>query len=400
MGLNVEHVAWLLLIAAVVSLVARRLKMPYTVGLVVAGLLLALVPESLHVSLTKEMIFSVFLPPLIFEAAFQIRWHDLKRDLPLVGTMATLGVLVASAVTFFGIRWLLGWNWQPALLLSVLLAATDPVSVIATLEQCKVPKRLRLVVESESLLNDGTAAVLFSVALAATTGDSPTWTGITGQFAWTIAGGIGIGLAAGFLAMALIGRADDPFVEVVFTFVAAYGSFLIAEHFQSSGVFASLAAGLVLGNIGSTKALSDRGHEIVVVVWEFVAFVANSLVFLLIGLHLAERNFSDFLIPAAVVIGLVLLSRVVAVYGCTGLFAKSRWKLAWFDQNVLVCGGLRGALALALVLGLPDGFEKRETLVSVAFAVVAFSIIVQGFAVTLLLKRFAPAQPASEPAAG
>jgi CPA1 family monovalent cation:H+ antiporter len=395
MNLNIERVEVLLLIAASVAMMARRFKLPYTVGLVLAGTVLAVFPNVANLTLTKELVFTVFLPPLIFEAAFQMDWSTLRRDLPVTLTLATLGVLLAAGLTAAGIHFLLGWEWQTAVLLGVLISATDPVSVIATFKETGVPGRLRLLVEAESLFNDGTAAVLFSVALAAISGAALTGWQVTFSFLVTFGGGILCGGLIGWLVLRVAGHTEDHLVEITFSTIAAYGSFLIAEHFHLSGVMATLTAGILFGNYGSCGILTDRGREAVLSFWEYVAFVANSLLFLLIGVRLTQQHFGEVWLPVVVVIALVLLSRAIAVYGCCAPFVRSSQRVARSHQHILVWGGLRGALALALVFGLPAEVPHRASVETVVFGVVAFSVLVQGLTIPWLLKRLdlLPPQP-------
>jgi CPA1 family monovalent cation:H+ antiporter len=185
----------------------------------------------------------------------------------------------------------------------------------------------------------------------------------------------------------LAGQTQDHLVEITFTTVAAYGSFLLAENMHLSGVFATLTSGLIIGNIGSLGALSSRGHEAVQAFWEYAAFAVNSFVFLLIGMREAHQDFTAAWIPALLGIGLVTVGRAAAVYPCCVLFARSRWKVAARHQHVLFWGGVRGALALALSLALPPEMPGREAIVTVSFAVVAFSVFVQGLSMTPLLRR-------------
>ena len=389
MDIGIERIEFLLLIAAVVSMLARKMHLPYTVGLVIAGLGIAFLALPLEINLTKDLIFKAFLPPLIFEAAFLMPWKYLRRDLPVTLTLATVGVVVAAAVVTFGIYYGLHWPWQAALLFGVLISATDPVSVIATFKVAHVEGRLGLLVEAESLFNDGTAAVLFGVALAVITSDATfSFGGIAGSFIMTVAGGVLCGAVIGGAALMLIGRIQDHLAEITFTTVAAYGSFLLAEHFHLSGVLATLTAGLMLGNLGTLGTLTAKGREAVTSFWEYIGFVVNSLIFLLIGMPLARQDFSADWQPLFVIIILVLLGRAVAIYGCCTLFNKiPKLKVSLGHQHILVWGGLRGALALALVLGLPNDVPMRETIVTIAFGVVAFSIIVQGLTMTPLLKK-------------
>lgn len=384
--MSIETIGILLLIAAVVAMVARRLRMPYSVGLVFAGIALALMPFSPNIELTKQLVFTAFLPPLIFEAAFQLRWPELRKDLPLILVLATVGVLISAAATAVGMHYLAQWTWINALIFGVLIAATDPVSVIATFKDANVHGRLRLVVEAESLLNDGTAAVLFTIALVFASGQSVGFAGVTKMLAIMIAGSLVCGAVVAGLALLLAGATDDHLVEITFTTVAAYGSFLLAEYFHLSGVLAALTAGLVIGNVGHL-AMSASNHKAVEEFWEYAAFVANSLIFLLIGMRLAHQNYGFVVLPALIAILLVTLSRALAIYPLSLLFARSTLRVKSRHQHVLFWGGLRGALALALALGLPAEIPGREAIITVAFAVVAFSILVQGITIKPLLRR-------------
>jgi len=393
MALSIEKVEVLLLIASVVSMLGRKLHLPYTVGLTFAGLFFSFVSFQHDIALTKDLIFKAFLPPLIFEAALQIGWGELRRDFVVVGTLATVGVVLSAAITSAGVHFLAGWSWASALLLGVLISATDPVSVIATFKEAGVGGRLRLLVEAESLFNDGTAAVLFGVALAATTGEAISAGGVAQSFLVTVLGGVLCGGSVGGAMLLLAGRTDDHLVEITFTSVAAYGSFLLAEHFHLSGVLATLTAGVLLGNIGSLGAITDRGREAVEHFWEYVGFIVNSLIFLLIGTNLARTNFLSAWWAIIVVIVLVTIGRAVAVYGCCSLFARSKHRVSRAHQHVLFWGGLRGALALALALGLPSDMPQRGPIITVAFAVVAYSVVVQGLTMKPLLRRLGEIAP-------
>ena len=179
MALNFQTVALLLLIAAVVAMLTRRLGLPYSVGLVTAGIILAILPFAPKVNLTKDLIFTALLPPLLFEAAFYIHWNQLRRDFSVIFVLATLGVLLSACVTATGMHYLVHWQWLGALVFGVLIAATDPVSVIATFKESKASGRLLVLIEAESLLNDGTAAVAFGVVVALASGQQLTSLEIT-----------------------------------------------------------------------------------------------------------------------------------------------------------------------------------------------------------------------------
>jgi monovalent cation:H+ antiporter, CPA1 family len=389
MTLELSQLGLLLFISSVVAMLTRRLRMPYTVGLVLAGMALYLFAFRLTLNLSKGLIFYVFLPPLVFEAALYIRWRELKRDLPVVGSLATVGLVAAAAVTAVGMHYAVHWAWSSATVFGVLIAATDPVSVIATFKEAGVKGRLRLLVEAESLLNDGTAAVLFVVALGIAAGNGIDVLHVGAILLLTIGGGVVCGAATGFVLMFLAGRTSDHLVEITFTTLAAYGSFYLAEHFHFSGVLAALAAGLVAGNYGRLGSISKAGHSAVESFWDYVAFVVNSLIFLLIGTGETQQNFGALWWPALVAILLVTLGRAVAIYPICALFGGSGLKVDMRHQHVLFWGGLRGALALALALGLPPDLPLRDDIVTVSFAVVAFSIFAQGLTMTPLLRKLA-----------
>jgi CPA1 family monovalent cation:H+ antiporter len=394
MDIVVARTIELLGVAMVVAILARRLRLPYTVGLVLTGVALALARVSGDVTLTHDVIFDVILPSLLFEAALSIHWGVLRRELPLVLALSTVGVGLCALVVAAGLAVLLRWPPGPALAFGALIAATDPIAVIALLRETGVKGRLRLIIESESLLNDGVAALLFTliVATLAPNAAAPTALGVLGQTLLIGGGGVAVGLITAGIAIALAGRTSDRLIETALTAIAAYGSFLVAERLGASGVLATVSAGLLMGNLGVLAndedrfALSSQGRAFVVDFWEFAAFVANSLVFLLIGLALARtptRAFGALL----VVVALALVGRAATVYPITLLFARSRWAQSWSERHFLWWGGLRGALALALALALPPTMPYRDDILVAAFGVVAFSILVQGLTAKWALRR-------------
>jgi CPA1 family monovalent cation:H+ antiporter len=376
-----------LLIASLVAMVSRRLRLPYSVGLVIAGIVLALLPSVVELPLTRDLIFTVFLPPLVFEAALQLKWQPFRRDLPLTLALAFPGVVIAATVVAAGMHVFVGWTWIGAALFGVLIAATDPVSVIAAFKELGVERRLSMLVEAESLLNDGSAAVGFSLLAAIAAGGSMSPLALGGSLLWTVAGGVAVGIAVSGVLLLIAWRTDDHLVEITLTTIAAYGSFLLAERFHMSGVLASLAAGLMVGNIGWSGVISETGRGHLLAFWDYAAFLANSIVFILIGEHEAHQPIALVAGAAGFAILFVLLGRSLAVYLICSLFARSRLRTERRYQHVLVWGGLRGALALALALALPETVPERQVIVVVSFAVVAFSIFIQGLSMPWLIGR-------------
>src|SRR5580692_5490426 len=391
----------LLGLAILVALAARRLRLPYTVGLVLAGAALAATRSHAGLALTHDLIFDVVLPPLLFEAALNLRWSDLQRDLVPVVALSTIGVALCAAVVAGGLVTLLGWPLESALVFGALISATDPISVIALIKESRVTGRLSLLIEAESLFNDGAAAVLFTLILVWAAHDPGNAQGPLAAlttFVVVAGGGLAAGFSVGLIAVMIAGTSDDHLVETALTAVAAFGSFLIAEHFGASGVLASVAAGMTMGNLGVLMprerfglSLTPHGRAFVLEFWEFAAFLANSLVFLLIGSEMAIIDFArEGFFALTLAIALALLGRAVAVYPVSFAFARTRWAIPLNQQHLMWWGGLRGALTLALAL--PADLPRRDDILISAFAVVAFSVIVQGLTAPIALKalRLAP----------
>jgi len=386
MKITIENAEFLLLIAALVAMLARRIRIPYTVILVVTGIALSFFPFTPQIELSKELIFMVLLPPLIFEATLFIRWRELIHNLPVILTFATLGVLLSAWLTSIGMIYLAGWTWQSATLFGILIAATDPVSVIAAFKDAGVHGRLRLLVEAESLFNDATAAVGFGVVLAFVSGENISLQTTLLNGVWSVFGGLLIGAVCAGIALWLTSTTDDHLVELALSTVLAYGSFLIAEDFHASGVLSTLTAGILIGNFGLPTAYSDKGRAFIMDFWEFIAFIANSIIFFLIGVREANQDFLNAIPVVLIAILVVTLGRALAIYPISVFFSRSKLKLAKNHQHLLFWGGLRGALALALALGLPEELPYREQIITAAFGVVAFSIFVQGLTMIPLLK--------------
>lgn len=384
---DVTTLGLLLLVACLVAIGSKRLGLPYAIGLVLAGIALSVSGYHSRIVLTPELIFTFLLPPLVFEAALHLGWSEFRREAPLVLSIAFVGTLLSAFVVAAGMHWMIGWSWQAALLFGSLIAATDPVSVIAMMKEQHAEKRLRFLMESESLVNDGAAAVMFALVAAWIAGGDTGALTISLSFVTTVGGGVLCGLVVAGGMLLIVGRSDDHLVELTLSMLAAYGSFLIAEELHVSGVLATLSAGMLVGNRRRAGTFTDHGKDALVRFWDFAAFLANSIVFLLIGGREATQSFASYLVPAAMATALVLLGRALAVYPITGLFRRSALATNGITQHILFWGGLRGALALALALAAPKSLPEHDALIGVAFAVVAFSIFVQGLTVPKLLRR-------------
>lgn len=389
MSFTITNLEILLIVAAIASILARRIRIPISVGLLLAGILLTFLPYSPKIVLTKDLIFDVFLPPLVFEGALSIRWKELRRDLLVVVVFASVGVLVSTVITLLGMHFLLRWGWIPALTFGVLIASTDPVSVIALFRDLHVRGRLKLLVEAESLFNDVGSVVLFGLVLSLV-GDGPK----TGQFfeesarlLYIAAGSVVCGFFVSWIIHLLAGRTKDLLVGNLLTFTAAFGSFILADSFHLSGILSCVVTGILIGNSSTFLEFSPKGRDALVAIWETVVFIINSIIFILIGIRIAHQNFLSDWKTVLVAIVVALLSRAGTVYPLSALFGWSSSRVEAPHQHILFWGGLRGPLALALALGLPEGFPGKDKIVSVSFAVVAFSIIVQGLTIAPILKQ-------------
>jgi CPA1 family monovalent cation:H+ antiporter len=388
----------LLLIVSIVAIGVRRLRIPYTVALVVVGLLITF-QQPLEIDLTPELILSLFVPPLVFEAAFHIEFSALRRNLlPILG-LAIPGVLITTFLVGAIVSWVLGIPMASALVFGALISATDPVAVVSLFKALGAPKRLTTIVESESLFNDGTAIVIFQLVVAtaavsvgggAFDGPSASFDilGSVVGFIRVSAGGILIGGGLGWVVAQIIARIDDYLIETTLTTALAFGAFILAERFHVSGVLAVVAAGLMTGNVGP-RGMSPTTKIVLFNFWEYLAFIANSLVFLLIGLEVNVREIGANLYPIAIALVAVLVSRLLVVYGITSIInlRSGESSVSRAFQHVLFWGGLRGAISLALVLSLPSTLPELGLLKTMTFGVVLFTLLAQGTTMQFLMRR-------------
>ncbi|MHB8421504.1 MAG: cation:proton antiporter [Leptospirales bacterium] len=389
MSFTIANLEILLIVAAIASILASRLRIPISVGLVFAGIVLTFLPYSPKIVLTKNLIFDVFLPPLVFEGALSIRWKELRKDLFIVIIFASVGVLLSTVITLLGMHFLLRWGWIPSMTFGVLIASTDPVSVIALFRNLRIRGRLKLLVESESLFNDVGSVVLFGLVLSLVGEASKpsTFWGESGQLLYTGVGSIACGFFVSWVIHLLAGRTNDLLVGNLLTFIAAFGSFILADTFHLSGILACVVTGILVGNSETFLRFSPKGRDALSAIWETIVFIINSIIFILIGIRIAHQNFLSDWKSVLIAILVVLLSRAGSVYPLSALFRWSSYRVEASYQHILFWGGLRGPIALALALGLPEKFPGKDEIVSVSFAVVAFSIIVQGLTISPILKR-------------
>ncbi|MBX9879976.1 MAG: Na+/H+ antiporter [Candidatus Obscuribacterales bacterium] len=384
--LHIDLLVIFLTIAMSVGIAVKWVKVPYAIALVIVGLLLGLANFLPPFEMTPDLILLVCLPALLFEASWNIDLQELKSNAWPIGLFATVGVLITMIFCGFGMHYLAGLSLPAALLFGTMIAATDPISVIALFRQIGMDKRLTLIIEGESLFNDGVAVALFQLTLAIIlAGVVPSVPKTIFDLLYSIVGGTAIGCVLGFGSSKLTQFFDDHLLETMLTVLVAYGAYLLAEPLHVSPVIAVVSAGIVIRNYGSHSSMSPTTRLAVNSFWEFAAFVVNSLVFLLIGLQIKLSLLSQYLIPLAIAIPVVVLSRAVAIYTLSLVPPKSNY-ISWRWRHVLVWGGVRGALCMALALSLPPDYPERDILVVLTFGVVLFTLLVPGLTIETVAK--------------
>lgn len=392
---GIEFLIWLLIAASVIAVFSARLKIPYTVALVLGGLAIGSLHhlqavESLTQGnqpnwLTPDIVLILFLPPLLFEASINLPFRELRENLIPILLLASVGVLAATLICGYAIHWVFRIPVIVALAFGSIISATDPISVISVFKEMGVPKRLSMILEGESLFNDGTSVALFGVLLAAATSGNLSIAEGIGRFFLLVVGAAILGSLMGYLFGKVTQRIDEPRIEITLTAILAYSSYLIAQSLHLSGIIATVAAGIVIGNWGAEVGMSPRTRAAVWAFWDYASFVINSLLFLLIGMQVRVSELAHAWLATLIAIGAVLLGRALSIYSLAPISNLFTLKVPARWQHLLVWGGLRGALALALVLSLQKTFPYRSELSVWTFGVVAFSIIVQGLTLKPLI---------------
>jgi monovalent cation:H+ antiporter, CPA1 family len=364
-------------LATVMGLVSRRASMlPYPVVLAAAGIAVGLLPGGSFPRVGPDVILLAFVPGLVFEAALTLDLPELRQRIVSVGLLATIGVALTVVLIGTLTHLLLGFSWASGFLLGAILSTTDPIAVVTLLRRLNAPKGLAAILEGESLFNDGTGVAVFTAVLATILSGAPSIADAGVRFLEIAIGGAAIGLAIGFLGVALLRFAQDAPLEILATLVIAYGSYVAADILHLSGIVAVVVAGIVVARYG-TNAGSLHGPQLLGF-WSLLAFVLNAMLFILVGAALPAWQ----LLPVAGLIGLafliMLVTRAVPVYGLLGVAALRPPPTPWAWRHLTVWAGLRGALSVALALSVAEvsGVDTRVSLV--AYGVVLLSLLVQG----------------------
>ncbi len=415
---QVRFLILLLIVTLIVALLSRRLRVPYTLLLVIVGFVVGLLPFLPNQHIDPNLVLYIFIPALLFEGAWNAEINRLEADwLPIV-LLAIPGLVLSLLAVAAALSWGIGLPWLLALLVGAIVSPTDPVAVIALFQQLGVPDRLRTLVEGESIFNDGTGSAAYELVLAvllptlglAEVSGNPSFLntpalGIAGEVLWLIFGGLLLGFGVGWVASRLLRRVDDHLIVITVTVAVAYGMYLLGTALHTSGLLAVVGAGLVMGSYGRKHAMSPRTIEAADDVWEFIDYLANSLLFLLLGFELASTHLVQSF--PGIFFGLLgaVIGRVLMIYAFIPLqdvlarwwarrTAERRTRLprprpvppAW--RPVMVLSGLRGALSLALVLGLPTELEQRNLLTDIVYGIILVTLLGQGLTLRVLLPRW------------
>ncbi len=376
----------LLLVATGVALLTQRLRTPYVTGLVLAGLAITeLLPR--RIGLDPSLILNLFLPILIFEAAINTDISRLRSTFKPIALLAGPGAVFSSAIIAALLKLGLGLDWIPALLVGVILANNDTVSMIAVFKEIHIPSRLSTIVEGETLFNDAAALVSFNLILTVySTGSLTVLQGIQ-QLIFVALGGSLLGLILGYLSIPVFTRLNDPLSSLLLTVAVALGTFQVGQFLGVSGAVAVVIAGLIFGNFGLSRSTSASDRITLLSFWEYAGFSVNTFIFLLIGLEIDLVTLWRTLPAVLFAVLAYQVARVLSVYL---LLAGVRWfdrpiPLRW--QHVLFLGNIKGSLSMALALSIPLTLVGRGGLIALVYGSVLISLVGQGLSLPWLVKR-------------
>jgi Na+/H+ antiporter len=409
---DIHHLEFILLFVMVLvvglAALARRFQTPYPIVLVVGGLAVSLLPNMPRVELNPDIVFLVLLPPLLFAAAFQTSWRAFHADLFKISTMAfgLVGFTVAAVAYITGLLFP-GFDRRVGFVLGALVASTDAIAATAIAKRMRLPHSVATVLEGESLLNDATSLVAleFSVALLVG-GTAPTLAEGTLRLVYLVAAGVAAGLLAGRVIRWCQARLTDAPLEITLTLLAPYIAYLAAESAHASGVLATVACGLYLGE-KQQESLSPRARIEAMAVWNTLDFVLNGIVFALIGLQLPAvlegiRNIprTELLLDAGLLVGLLITLRLIwvfagswIIFAVRKLFERPAERPRSNETLIVGWTGMRGVIALAAAMSLPDmirdgePFRQRDILIFLSFCVILVTLVAQGLSLPFLIRR-------------
>jgi len=379
--------ALLLLGAALVGMLARRIGVPYAVALVVGGLLIEESRITTVPTLDPGLVLFGFLPPLLFDAAFRLDTREARLLLRPILLLALPGTLLTAVAVGGIVTVVLHLPLVVGLLFGSLVAATDPVAVVGVFKGLRASPRLAAIAESESLINDGVAITIYTAVLGLALTGAGSAAEVLRIFGQEVVGGVLIGGVLGLAFSRLTGAVDDHLIEMMLSLALAYGSYLAAQWVHASGPLACVAAGVIHGSYGRQIGMSETTRRLLDDLWEFLGFVTNAIVFVLVGFTANLTSLATHAWPAIVAIVAALLARFLLLGAPTLLPRTGPLATSSAERLVLAWSGLRGALTVTLALALPPEAPERDLLVAMSFGVVLFTLLVQGMTLPLLLRK-------------
>ncbi len=401
-------VVFSLLIGAILRMVMKNSLIPYTIILLLVGITVGGINQLGYFGtntilsnmfttvghIDPHLILFLFLPTLIFESAYSMEPHLFFRIAPQIALLAIVGLIISMVLSAFAVHWLLSWGFGVALLFGALISATDPVSVVALLKEKSSRKRLETLIEGESLLNDGTAIVFFTLfyGFALGTVTQTSVVSVVGEFIWVVSAGLLIGVGVAWITLWLIGKIiNQPLIEITFSIVAAYITFVLAEFLHVSGVVALVALALMFSTVGRMRISPEISHFLHQF-WEMMTYIANTLIFLIVGIIIITYATFDSLelwIILGVLYVLLMLIRAVSVWMLMPILKHIGVGITPQKATVLVWGGLRGAVSLSMALSLAQDMNipapLREQILFLTAGIVFLTMIINGSTMEWLL---------------
>lgn len=396
----------ILLMVVVITLIARQINFPSTIAFIFAGLLAASVPRIPLPELSPEVFLSILLPPILFTETLTMDVDGLIDDGDTILTYAVAGT--ALMVMAIGVYTHLIFNltWMEAFILGIIIAPTDPVSVITTFKRLGVIRRFQLIVAGESLFNDGFAIVIYSILLVVIEAGTITAGAVLTLTFIKIFGGIILGYIAGYIVHLIFCWTEDLYVETLLTFIVTFGVFRLAEAFHSSGVIAVVIAGLILNHRSRNHGgVSEKGQETMEVMWEFVGFIASSFAFIFIGVSLDAELLVTYALPIIALSIVSMIFRFLMIEGIARFLERYRDKrIPWNWRVGMTWSGLRGAVSVVLILGITGvNFANEQLMLALTYGIVLGTNVIQGLTMPWVINRFrlysstrAPRQPEGE----
>jgi Na+:H+ antiporter len=395
LGLQPSIILLVIFLSFVGAILSEKFRISYTTVMIALGLVLSFLNFSGELStlpLDRSIILGLVVPPLIFEAAMHTKYAVLRTVRKTVLSLAIFGVIISALLTGLLLNLALGLPLVVALTFGVMVAPTDPISIVDVLKRTKAPQRLTTILETEGYFNDATAVVLFPIAISLTFSPLESAT----LFGYTLGGGLVVGLIVSGVAELLYRMITEPLAETYFTIAVMFGSYFLAETLGVSGLVSVAVAGLYMGNRTMNVAMSRETRVTMTKFWEVTTFIVTSFAFLLLGLRSDAgllAKYSPFIIGAFAVI---LLARFASVYPIVGLTNMLGEKIPSSWRRILAMGGLRGVISVALALSLPDSFPFRQAIIAMTFGVALLSLIVQGESLVFYLNRTRLSEPRRE----